>query len=405
MTAKLNVHFGISSQYPFSTFITASLLGMSLVTGGCADDGSGGGAEPQREAAGLVDDTASARGAAESITLEKAERYLRQFGYLGKETKASDPKASEARLSEGLRLYQQIHRLPVDGTLNQATRLQMAKPRCAHPDDAMVAKYRGMTDDGPSTSFVRSTQVWSNRAISYRHTNYTLDMLPVEIEGVHADAFEAWQDANPALSFTKITSGSGGDILVSFEPQFHQHGADTVDFGGNVLGHAFYPAANLGGDVHYNDSWTWSALGIGGQNLMSVALHEIGHSLGLAHSLDPDAVMWPTDNGLTYLTSDDILGINAHYPPPAPSLTNSNGACYGDNSAQWTAQPNTTRYELYRSTTASFSSQVLVYSGGDTYQSVNVLPGGWYLRVRACNAYVCGPYSASQFAAYVNTCM
>ena len=62
-----------------------------------------------------------------------------------------------------------------------------------------------------------------------------------------------------------------------------------------------------------------------GVDLFSVALHEAGHALGLAHSTDPSAVMYPYYRQQTGLTSDDITAIQSLYgaasstpAPPAP---------------------------------------------------------------------------------------
>ena len=45
----------------------------------------------------------------------------------------------------------------------------------------------------------------------------------------------------------------------------------------------------------------------------SVALHELGHALGLAHSSDTNSVMYPIDQGVTTLSKGDIEGLENIY--------------------------------------------------------------------------------------------
>ncbi|TEA26162.1 hypothetical protein DBR06_SOUSAS8510045, partial [Sousa chinensis] len=54
-----------------------------------------------------------------------------------------------------------------------------------------------------------------------------------------------------------------------------------------------------------------------GVNFLYTATHELGHSLGLDHSSDPNAVMYPTYGEGNYknfkLSQDDINGIQKLY--------------------------------------------------------------------------------------------
>lgn len=82
-----------------------------------------------------------------------------------------------------------------------------------------------------------------------------------------------------------------------------------------MLAHAFFP--DFGGDTHFDDSERWTQSARNGVNLLQVAVHELGHALGLDHSDVAAAVMAPFYDGFNpkfELHTDDIAAIRRLYP-------------------------------------------------------------------------------------------
>jgi len=99
-------------------------------------------------------------------------------------------------------------------------------------------------------------------------------------------------------------------------------GGHAFDGALGVLAHCYYPPANgntAAGDCHFDSGETWK-LGVSGGtgiSIFQVAAHEIGHALGLAHSTDINALMYPYySEAFTGPQADDIAGIQAIYGAP-----------------------------------------------------------------------------------------
>lgn len=133
-------------------------------------------------------------------------------------------------------------------------------------------------------------------------------------------AFNTWA-AVIDIVFTEVADngvdfnagGATGDIRIA---------SHIFDGAYSVLAHAYYPPPNgntAAGDVHFDSQEPWHVgagdPGGGEIDLFTVALHELGHSLGLAHSADPTAVMFASYwyNAAEELSADDIAGGQAIY--------------------------------------------------------------------------------------------
>eukprot|EP00106_Octopus_bimaculoides_P005813 XP_014773255.1 PREDICTED: matrix metalloproteinase-16-like [Octopus bimaculoides] len=112
-------------------------------------------------------------------------------------------------------------------------------------------------------------------------------------------------------------------FLKSHLDEFPANPRDVSDQHGGVLAHAFMPT---NGDVHFDESEDWSVNSSKGKSLLYVAVHEFGHSLGLYHSKDVNAIMFPyykmpKVGEKLKLGNDDIKGVQALYGTPKSTTT------------------------------------------------------------------------------------
>jgi peptidoglycan hydrolase-like protein with peptidoglycan-binding domain len=242
----------------------------------------------------------------------KLYQYLRAYGYFPNSLlekypgwkpafaqAPADPQVFDGALERALVLFQRTHGLPQDGVLNERTLQLMKQPRCGFPDS-----YHGESTKG----FVTSGYRWNTRDLTYSISNYTPDMPSGNVQSAISGAFARWA-AVAGLRFSQV--GSGGNIAIGFYQGDHGDG-NAFDGPSGVLAHAFYPTSSSA--THFDEAETWSDNGTG-TDLPSIALHEFGHSLGLAHSTDGGAVMYPYYTGIHRdLATDDIQGIRALYP-------------------------------------------------------------------------------------------
>ncbi|KAF2308625.1 hypothetical protein GH714_011490 [Hevea brasiliensis] len=134
-----------------------------------------------------------------------------------------------------------------------------------------------------------------------------------DFRSAFAQAFQSWEGASQ-FKFKEASADEKANIVIWFYSGDHGDGL-PFDGPGRVLAHSFFPQD---GRSHYDADESWSTNpDMNHMDLESVALHELGHVLGLAHSQDPNAVMHSGIAAGTIkrdLTQDDIEGIQALYP-------------------------------------------------------------------------------------------
>lgn len=172
------------------------------------------------------------------------------------------------------------------------------------------------------------------------HTTTSLSSLYAggtlsEIEAIEA-AIDTWAAVCNFTNLGMVADGGGaiGAPGAAGGVGDMRFGAIYIDgsSGANVLAHAYAPGTEAlwgthggrGGDVHFDDSNSWSdGGGAGTFDFYTVALHEIGHALGLGHSTVSGSVMEAVYAGpRRTLHADDIAGIQEIYgaaPVPEPA--------------------------------------------------------------------------------------
>jgi predicted Zn-dependent protease len=204
------------------------------------------------------------------------------------------------------------------------------------PENSPDAIYAPGTKITKPESFVNSGSKWSQPGgkntlftITYSYDNLLNGKLSggltnAQITGIIREAVGLWSKYAP-INFVEVSDSgpapSDASYIAGNSPQI-RFGTHNIDGSRNVLAHAYYPYSTtdgLAGDIHFDSSETWKASPSGGFDLLEVAVHELGHALGLDHESTQTAIMNPyyggrySGSGSAFLFQDDINGIQDIY--------------------------------------------------------------------------------------------
>ncbi|KAK6644652.1 hypothetical protein RUM43_000920 [Polyplax serrata] len=237
--------------------------------------------------------------------------YLSRYGYLS--PLATSETILEDEFKEGLREFQWFFGLNETGILDETTWETMRKPRCSAPDRIYGEKKRVKR-----YTYLQPHAMWYHPNLTYRIYNYSVKagkesgMKKEWFDFDLRDVLDLWEEAS-SLTFTQSNRKSDMTFLWAT----YDHGDnEPFDGPGGTLAHAFGPGSHMQGHVHFDDDETWTHQSESGSNFFQVALHEVGHALGLGHSKVKDAVMFAAYKGYTTnftMNEDDILGIQSLY--------------------------------------------------------------------------------------------
>ncbi|KAH0652805.1 hypothetical protein KY289_030483 [Solanum tuberosum] len=196
----------------------------------------------------------------------------------------------------------------------------MVKPRCGNPD--IVNGTTHMNSDKSPTdhtvanfSFFQGKPRWPSSKSKLKYAFLPENQLTDSVKVAFKRAFDKWSKVIP-LTFKEMDSYRSADIRIGFFVRDHGNG-NPFDEPMKILVHVFAPPM---GFFHLDGEENWVVydeyLKEGMVDLESVVVHEIGYLLGLDHSSEKEAIMFPTLKDGTRkveLSSDDTKGVQMLY--------------------------------------------------------------------------------------------
>ena len=289
--------------------------------------------------------------------LAKLKKYFNYFGYIPDSNYTDD---FDDALEQALKTYQLNFNLNTTGQLDESTLNQIVRPRCGNADVVNGSTSMNSGKSTPPTdghfhtvghySFFSGKPIWPESRRNLTYAFLPDNQLTDDVKAVFASAFERWAAVTP-LNFTATESYYSADLRIAFYSGDHGDG-EPFDGELGTLAHAFSPT---NGRFHLDGAESWVVSGdvttssiSSAIDLESVAVHEIGHLLGLGHSSVEEAIMYPTITSRTRkveLASDDIQGIqelygsNPNYNGSTSASPTSQERETTNNSGTYTASP------------------------------------------------------------------
>lgn len=240
-------------------------------------------------------------------SLTQVQNYLKHYGYLEPDA-TPDPDRLDEPTTAALAEFQQRFKVGTPGVLDEPTREAMSAPRCGLADMMSPLAFNTI---GP---FDRRDLTFAFGTLSTQIANGT-------VRDAVRRAFATWEAAGAGLTFSEVAETENPDIMI----EWRQAADADHSMVGGVLAHADFPPGfsivtnGLPLPLHFDDQeheWTDGAV-VGGFDIETVALHEIGHCLGMLHTDVDGSVMFPfisSNMALRSLQPDDVAGIRHLYP-------------------------------------------------------------------------------------------
>uniref|UniRef100_M4AQ14 Matrix metallopeptidase 21 n=1 Tax=Xiphophorus maculatus TaxID=8083 RepID=M4AQ14_XIPMA len=213
-----------------------------------------------------------------------------------------------------LKEFQMVSGLPVTGVFDDATKDAMNKPRCGVPDKEIVPNPHVVTEKNsiieslptisndthknnslgnPTGNSKSGYMAFSKDVLRWRliGEGYSSQLTVDEQRYIFRLAFRMWSEVSP-LEFVEDTWSplEDVDIKLGFGTGRHLGCNQKFDGTGQEFAHAWFL-----GDIHFDDDEHFTGPSSHtGISLLKVAVHEIGHVLGLPHIYRPGSIMQPS---------------------------------------------------------------------------------------------------------------
>ncbi|XP_045812791.1 metalloendoproteinase 1-like [Trifolium pratense] len=218
------------------------------------------------------------------------KEYLSDFGYLQQHGPFNNLTNNET--TSAIEIYQRNFNLQAKGNLNVETLQQILIPRCGVPDINFEYNLSGTN----TISWPKGNKWFPEGTNNLTYGFAPESKIPLNATKVFRNALTRWSTTTKVLNFTE-TSYDDANIKIGF------YGGGVVDeivVGGTIISLELNSSVNSGVILldaskywilptdNYTGSWQ-----DGEFDLETVAMHQIGHLLGLDHSFENDSIMYP----------------------------------------------------------------------------------------------------------------